>query len=56
MMIVFILPLKLPCQADDFRAAMRRIFDEWQFDGICPCHGDVLRSGGKQTLTRHLGL
>jgi len=42
--------------ADDFEEKMRRILDEWQFEGIIPCHGDVLNAGGKAALKAHLGL
>lgn len=42
--------------AGDWEAAKQRIFGEWDFQGIIPCHGEVLFSGGKQILRRHLGL
>ena len=42
--------------ADDFQEKQRRILNEWQFDGIIPCHGDVLKTGGKGALKAQLGL
>ncbi|KAK9807495.1 hypothetical protein WJX72_000868 [[Myrmecia] bisecta] len=41
---------------DAYHAAMTRLLGDWQWDAILPCHGDFIRSGGKRTLRRHLGV
>jgi len=38
------------------RAAMRVLFEEWEWDAILPCHGSFIASGGKALLRKHLGM
>ena len=38
-----------------YEAAMRTLLEEWDWDAILPCHGDIVKSGGKALLRRHLG-
>ena len=42
--------------AGGYDEAMRRIFEEWDFDAILPCHGDFVPSNGKEVLRQHLRL
>lgn len=35
---------------------MQRIFEEWDFDAILPCHGDFVSKNGKEVLRKHLKL
>lgn len=44
------------CASGQFDATMKRIFDDWQWDAIMPCHGTFIPSGGKQALRDHLSL
>lgn len=46
----------IPSLAEKYLAAMHRIFDEWEWDAILPCHGTFIASGGKQQLRKHLNL
>ena len=34
----------------NFQQAMDQVFASWQFDGIIPCHGDVVYSRGQAML------
>lgn len=52
----FFVSMKICCCAGDFQRTMKTIFDDWKFEGIIPCHGDVLQSGGKAVLKEHLGI
>ena len=42
--------------AGKFREVMKRVLDEWQWDTIIPCHGNVVSGGGKAVLRSHLKL
>ena len=42
--------------AGDYEAKMKRLFREWDFDCILPCHGDFVPANGKAVLKQHLGL
>ena len=35
---------------------MDRVFNEWQWDRILPCPGNLMESGGKALLRKHLNL
>lgn len=48
--------LKVYLGAGEYDEATRRIFKEWDFDAILPCHGDFVPSNGKEILRRHLKL
>jgi hypothetical protein len=43
-----------PAHAGAYEAAMRTL-DGWDWDAIVPCHGEVVRAGGKRLLRAHLG-
>ena len=51
-----IVDLKQNLNAGEYDEATTRIFQEWDFDAILPCHGDFVPSNGKETLRRHLRL
>lgn len=54
--IFFSQPLKtLNPTIGAYEAAMRTLLEEWDWDAILPCHGDIVKSGGKALLRRHLG-
>ncbi|BDA49772.1 hypothetical protein COCOBI_14-3920 [Coccomyxa sp. Obi] len=40
----------------EYDEATRRIFKEWNFEAILPCHGDFVPSNGKEVLRKHLKL
>ncbi|EIE18708.1 hypothetical protein COCSUDRAFT_20322 [Coccomyxa subellipsoidea C-169] len=40
----------------EYVGAMQRIFEEWDFDAILPCHGDFVSKNGKEVLRKHLKL
>ena len=42
--------------AGAYQGATQRLTNELQWDSILPCHGNYISSGGKQILTKHLGL
>lgn len=42
--------------AGAYRGATHRLLDGLPWDAILPCHGEYIPKGGKQTLTKHLGL
>ena len=39
-----------------YAEALARIFKQWDFDGILPCHGDYVAKEGKRVLQEHLEL
>ncbi len=39
-----------------YAEAVGRIFKEWDFDSILPCHGDYVARDGKRILQEHLEL
>ena len=39
-----------------YAEAVGRIFKEWEFDSILPCHGDYVARDGKRILQEHLEL
>jgi len=39
-----------------YAEAMGRIFKEWDFDSILPCHGDYVAQNGRKVLQEHLEL
>ena len=39
-----------------FAEALGRIFKQWDFDSILPCHGDYVAQNGKKILQEHLEL
>ena len=39
-----------------FDRTMDRIFNQWAFDRILPCHGNLVEQGGKAALRKALDL
>ena len=39
-----------------YAEALARIFKQWNFDSILPCHGDYVAKDGKKILQEHLEL
>ena len=39
-----------------YAEVMHRVLDDWQWESILPCHGDMIKQEGKAVLRAHLKL
>ena len=53
---ILFLETVLSVRAGLYAEALGRIFKQWDFDSILPCHGDYVAQAGKRVLQEHLEL